>query len=574
MSLPRAGKYEMLKQVLVWTGIIAVLTFAGYSLMDYNDDTARRLYSLESILWILGVAFAVALAGVIHYHWLFLRYWVAGKRIKYVLFCAGLFCAYFAFYYVEIYILYYPKHLTLPKVFSRAWEVSIQGLMLFYLPFIILYAAIQGTRRNYQRNRELGYEQRKTAILLLKNKLEPHFLFNTLNSIYAIAQKENADKTITVIDALSEQVREKIISGNKSSKIEDSAVTKPNKYTPLKQFLYIWLGISGFLALTSIVGYIGSGKWDMEPMLFWVYQPTLIATVALAIVSHFYWLYKPLFMEMRYTRYFLLLPVFIALMILIDASVNGLFDKLHFFGPEEEGVGRLLQVAVWRVLIVDAICAWVYAAASHYKAFRKQTEETEQATRENELRLLQSKVDTTTLFNSLNTLHETVNAESAPETTTAVNELISLFHYSADKADKETVPVQEEIQFIEQYLHLQKMRVQQGERMVIHSSLAWDNEPANIAPMLLLPYIENAFKYGISYEHPSEINIEISIAKQILECRITNTDHSLLKKHISPGIGLADTTKRLQLQYEGKYLLEQKSENGIYSVYLRTDLHP
>ena len=90
--------------------------------------------------------------------------------------------------------------------------------------------------------------------------------------------------------------------------------------------------------------------------------------------------------------------------------------------------------------------------------------------------------------------------------------------------------------------------------------------------MLLLPFIENAFKYGISYEEPSSISITIAVSGEQLDCQIINTDHSGKNKKQSSAIGITNTIKRLELQYLNKYEMEQKNENGIYSVSLKLDL--
>jgi sensor histidine kinase YesM len=573
MPSTQTGKHEMLKQILLWTVIIFAISLVSFSLVLVNTERIKYMYSLEGLAWELYVSFFVALIGIVHYRF-YMNFFLKRRYGKYLLSCITLLGLLFTGYVLQH--LFTTTHRNdFYKWLSYAPGTIFQSLVIFYVPFAIVYAAIQGIRRNRERRRELEFEQRKTAILLLKNKLEPHFLFNSLNTIYAIAQREQANNTIAGIDFLSVSLREKIAEDSAPADPTYSVSTRFNhtNYQPLLQLLYVWLGFNGFLLLIYFVAGLTSGVWrELNPIESLIYRPLILATIALTIVGHFYWLYKPLFMNGKYTKYFLLLPLFLASMILVDASVNSMADRLHLLGKKVEGFERCLEVAVWRVLVAGSICAWIYAAASHHKAQRKKREAIERLTRESELRLLQSQTDTAALFNALNSLRDNVDINEFPETTTAVNELIALFRYSADKADKETVAVAEEMQFIEQYLHLQKMRVQQSENLTIQSSFTWDNEPADLAPMLLLPYIENAFKYGISYEHPSEINIDVKVKKQSLECRITNTDHSQLKKHTSPGMGLAATAKRLELQYENKFRLEQKTVNGIYIVHLNVNL--
>ena len=138
MSSPPTEKQELLKQILLWTGIIAVLTFSSYALMDYSAATAKQLYTWISIGWVLGLAFSVALSGTIHCHLLYLRYWITGKRTKYIIFAFCHLCIGCRLYSLRVDIAYYPKHVNVTKLLSRTWEVSIQVLMIFYLPFAII----------------------------------------------------------------------------------------------------------------------------------------------------------------------------------------------------------------------------------------------------------------------------------------------------------------------------------------------------------------------------------------------------------------------------------------------------
>lgn len=150
MSLPRTEKQELLKQILLWTGIIAVLTFSSYAPMDYNAATAQQLYTWSSIGWVLYVAFTVALSGIIHYHCLYLRYRITGKRTKYVLLPFCHLCIGCLLYSLRVDIAYYPKHVNVTKLLSRTWEVSIQVLMIFYLPFAIICPSAAWPIRPYQ----------------------------------------------------------------------------------------------------------------------------------------------------------------------------------------------------------------------------------------------------------------------------------------------------------------------------------------------------------------------------------------------------------------------------------------
>jgi sensor histidine kinase YesM len=152
-----------------------------------------------------------------------------------------------------------------------------------------------------------------------------------------------------------------------------------------------------------------------------------------------------------------------------------------------------------------------------------------------------------------------------------LQEVNDLFHYSTEQAMAETIPVADELTFIGRYVQLQKKRIAGDSRVVVDTDITGDG-PAQIAPMLLLPFVENAFKYGVSYELPSSINISTAVQDGTLHLKVENTDHSGRKTGTSTGTGIANVMRRLELQYKGKYQLEQHKQGGIYSLSLKLNL--
>lgn len=567
------GMKEIYKNLVTWTVIVFSLQVCADTITTTGVDNFIRLYSPLNLLWVLYFSLSITLVGIVHFHWLYKSYWLSRKYISYIILCVGMIVTGLIIVYATTIQYYIRQQRDIYELLRVAWMTTVQGTTVYYIPFAIIYWAIQKMSSDRKRRNELEDIKKKAGIILLRNKLESHFLFNTLNTIYATAQNEKATKTVEAIDKLAVDLRDKLRPENDTLINESKLpVEVSNGNSLLKQFLLVWVGLNAFFLAESLVNFLWYARWDSEPIRMWVYIPAISAVVSFTVVSHYKWLYKPFLIKKLYGRYFFWLPIFALAMIAFDAAVTMFFNKFQILGSEEP-LSVCIQVAIWRVLVADAICAWVYSVVGHYRVLNAQKNDVEQNVTEKIRQLQMGKTDSEAMLESLSGLHESVKIENAPKTSFAVNELISLFQFSAKWANKETVPVFEELQFIEEYLNLQKMRIQQGNDVIIHSSIFWDKEQANIAPMLLLPYIENAFKYGISYEYFSEINIYLNIVNKNIECSITNTDHSSLKKHFSPGLGLSVAEKRLQLQYEGKYTLETKKEDGVYVVNLRIDLH-
>lgn len=185
---------------------------------------------------------------------------------------------------------------------------------------------------------------------------------------------------------------------------------------------------------------------------------------------------------------------------------------------------------------------------------------------------LRSKIDPHFVFNSLNTAYALSMEENALKTSASIEELSALFRYSLTESTMEYVPIQKELEFIERYIHLHKIRVNESEKIKITTSILWDKKPAAIVPMLLVNLIENAFKYGISARDPSFIEIHLSIKNKKLNLIVRNSMH--VSNNVgSNGIGLKNSLERLELLYHDKYTLqEKKEEETMHEIILNIDL--
>lgn len=554
---------KMAKRILLWTAIIFCIHMLCFSISYPDRANLHDLYGWRGLRYFLAVSLAFSCFGILHYHWAFTRFFAAKRYVAYAISCLGLYLLADAICIAD-YIASWTHEALSPHAWWRGITHTSSIIFIFGLPFVVLYTAKQAAQSAAKRRKEIEQASRRTSILLLQKKLEPHFLFNMLNAIYAIAQRDAAARTIQAIDTLSAKLREALETDKGVAYAPAS-----HKGHWLRQLLYVWLGINGFMYLLSLWTYATSGVWGEDRIHAFFYQPLITAIVSLTIVGHYYWLYKPTVLKGHYRKYIVRLIPFIGLMVAIDVAVNYLALRYVFANGNDTRFSLVVMVALARVFAAEGICAWVYASVSHYRHSRRLRNEALKQQQADEHRLSQSQVDTETLFNSLAELEEAAASDAAPRTMQAVSELTNLFRYSAAHAGHIAVPVQDELQFLEQYIHLQQMRVRQDAGVRIATSITHDGSKAETAPMLLLPYIENAFKYGISYAQPSFIEISIAVANGRTECRIANSDHAALRRATpSAGRGLADTAKRLELQYAGCYSLAHGSTGGVYTVKL------
>lgn len=192
---------------------------------------------------------------------------------------------------------------------------------------------------------------------------------------------------------------------------------------------------------------------------------------------------------------------------------------------------------------------------------------------ENELQLLKQQLDPHFLFNTLNYLYGTALREKAESTAEGIEVMSGMMRYSVEGMQQTFIPLADEIEFIEQYLYLQRVRLPEKTSNGIKTTMAVSDKAYVIAPMLLIPFIENAFKHGMSNDASVDIIIDIRTASNILTMRIINGIHSEnLVKGTNSGLNI--TKRRLELLYPYRHQLEIKAGLDSYDVQLVLTLQP
>jgi len=104
-----------------------------------------------------------------------------------------------------------------------------------------------------------------------------------------------------------------------------------------------------------------------------------------------------------------------------------------------------------------------------------------------------------------------------------------------------------ELKFIENYLDLQKLRIPQKSNITTNIEIGYPDKKYKIAPMLLIPFIENAWKYGVSMDKPSNINLNINAREHQLIMIVENSVYSGINAEKGSGLGISNVTQRLQM---------------------------
>jgi two-component system, LytTR family, sensor kinase len=184
-----------------------------------------------------------------------------------------------------------------------------------------------------------------------------------------------------------------------------------------------------------------------------------------------------------------------------------------------------------------------------------------------ELSFLKAQVNPHFLFNTLNNIYALASSNSEA-TGPAVMKLSNIMRYVLTEARNDLVPLEKEIQFTTHYIELQKMRLTM--KASIDFTVKGDPIGRQIAPLILLPFVENAFKYGISTREYSPITLLLDIRADSLYFSVSNQKHhhTLMKLAENTGIGISNTRRRLDLLYDGQYDLEIIDEAATFTVHL------
>ncbi len=191
-----------------------------------------------------------------------------------------------------------------------------------------------------------------------------------------------------------------------------------------------------------------------------------------------------------------------------------------------------------------------------------------------ELAYLKSQVDPHFLFNTLNSLYAMALEEKSTRTADGIAQLGTLMRYNLHDAQSEFISLQKEIDYLQKYIALQKLRLTDINKLEVTLNITPETlDDVTIAPMLLLPIIENVFKYGVSQIQETSISIsfEYKDGKFLL-----NTSNSLPNQSIkqtSSGVGLRNVEQRLSLLYKNKYTFSYSEKNGEFLTNLELELN-
>lgn len=287
--------------------------------------------------------------------------------------------------------------------------------------------------------------------------------------------------------------------------------------------------------------------------------------IATSLVS--YWLLPKFFYPKRYTWFFFYFVLIVAGVILIEEFV---LEKIYF--PDTRGT-RFPGV-YYSLLDVLPIISILSGFKFTWDALNKQreVEHLKAVVQESELQFLKSQINPHFLFNNLNNLYSYA-IENSPKTPTIILELSGVLRYMLYECKAQFVPLAKEIEQLKNFTQLNELQIE--DRGVIQFNTQNIQANYQIAPLILIVFIENAFKHSQSSQSENisiNINIELSDDGQLYFFCKNNYQAFGNTESLAKGIGLENVKKRLELLYPNTHQLDIQKTDSVYEVELRMQL--
>lgn len=324
------------------------------------------------------------------------------------------------------------------------------------------------------------------------------------------------------------------------------------------------------LLLLPLATFLSTRNWEStSTSLSLVWQ--LLRAPLVVYFANFYLFGPYLFFRRRYWLF-----VLCNLLLILGANygfVYGYFAIKHNVPSMPAKAWMGFFSGAFMFFLLNVVTVAVAIGIRHFirvRQLKQQLKDEKAKNTEAELAWLKNQINPHFLFNTLNNISSLtqIDADAAQD---AIAQLSDLLRYAMYETNKNTVPLGGEVEFMRNYIELMKLRC--NEQTSVNYQLSTDSEQVEVAPLLFVSLIENAFKHGVSSGRPSAIGIKLEQHQGQLTFICDNTNYPKNDKDRSgSGIGIENTRRRLELMYADRYEWEQTLEDNIYHVMIKLKL--
>jgi len=324
-------------------------------------------------------------------------------------------------------------------------------------------------------------------------------------------------------------------------------------------------------------------NWNIAiPYQLWIKQVIILGLLVIAFYANSLVLVPKFVLKNRTGLYFVIITSIVAIILLLNFYADELLNirqlmeaAFHKKGPQKHRGGRD-HGWDFALLAMSALVLGIGTSITVIQKWQKDRQlhqEKEQERVSSELSFLKAQINPHFFFNTLNNIYALthINAEVSRK---AIHQLSRMMRYVLYDTQNSTTLLSQEIAFIKDYIDLMKLRLTDVVKIDFSTPTALKD--MGIAPMIFLPFIENAFKHGVSATQPSYISITVNQKDTTIELNVVNTIIKEQNNNLEEGsgIGLNNTRRRLDLLYPGKYtlLINESTTENAYLVNLTLNL--
>jgi sensor histidine kinase YesM len=324
--------------------------------------------------------------------------------------------------------------------------------------------------------------------------------------------------------------------------------------------------------LLLIIPYVSTYKtlksFNINPQQI-SYTPIVVMTVTLIALFYinYYYLVPKYLITKKYQQYFLsfiiaaITHILVGMILFRFLNLNPAFIEKQY--PIIRKVGPIVRANAILMLVISFITSILLSVNNQLRKIEKEKLSAQ-------LSSLKSQINPHFLFNTLNSIYVTA-IEKSPVTAEMVQKLSEMMRYTMKDTQNDYVPIEEELQYIQNYIDLQKVRL--DENIKLKYNVTGTVREQKIAPMLIIPFIENAFKHGVNGEEDSDLNINVVINDDEIHLLVENNKVQVQKGTTeSSGLGIENTRSRLQMLYPNNYQLQIEDSILRFVVSLRIRL--
>ena len=340
-------------------------------------------------------------------------------------------------------------------------------------------------------------------------------------------------------------------------------------------FWGLWFATPRWLSPFSYknTGHFGNPAKTMIETFFFILPHTVIVYAMLYFILPRFIITGRYFRASLWILLFLVLTASVSFLIFISIPWEKAFSFLHFKIFTENIWGKLYVSYLSAML--GALTAAAFAAGFKlFKHYYLKNHHIQQLLKENiaaQLQILRAQVHPHFLFNTLNNIFSQTQTES-PKGSKMIMGLSDTLRYILYEGQKPLVPLRQELQMIREYINLEKIRY--GNNLDVHVVTPDKADDMYIAPLVLLPFVENCFKHGTGdmLQNPW-VNLAVKIKDATLEMKLMNGKTNLSENvRGKSGIGISNVKQRLDLLYREKYELHITEDDEVFIVDLRIEL--